>query len=63
MNFRHRGWRLLLVLPILAGAIALIVWRGPDWHAVSTAFTVVRWEWVVAAIGLNLLSVLTRALA
>ena len=63
MNFRHRGWRLLLVLPILAGAIALIVWRGPDWHAVSTAFTIVRWEWVVAAIGLNLLSVLTRALA
>lgn len=63
MNFRHRGWRVLLVLPILAGAIALIIWRGPDWHAVSTAFTLVRWEWVVAAIGLNLLSVLTRALA
>ena len=63
MNFRHRGWRLLLVLPILAGAVALIVWRGPDWHTVSDAFTVVRWEWVVAAIGLNLLSVLTRAFA
>lgn len=57
------NWRALLVLPVLAGAIALFVFDGPNWHQVHDAFTVVRWEWVVAAIGLNLLSVVTRALA
>ena len=57
------NWRALLVLPVLAGAIALFVFHGPDWHQVHDAFTVVRWEWVVAAIGLNLLSVLARAVA
>jgi uncharacterized protein (TIRG00374 family) len=51
-----------LALPF-AGAIALIWWRGPDWKLVRDAFTVVRWRWVVAAIGLNLMSVLTRAIA
>jgi uncharacterized protein (TIRG00374 family) len=48
---------------VLAGAIALFVFHGPDWHQVHDAFTVVRWEWVVAAIALNLASVLARALA
>jgi uncharacterized protein (TIRG00374 family) len=57
------NWRVLLVLPLLAGAIALFVFHGPDWHKVHDAFTIVRWEWVAAAIGLNLASVLTRALA
>ena len=58
-----RGRRLLLVVPVLAAAIALIVWHGPDWHVVHDAFTVVRWEWVVAAIGFNLLSVVLRSVA
>ena len=44
-------------------AVSLIWWRGPDWHLVRDAFTVVRWPWVVAAVGLNLLSVVVRALA
>jgi uncharacterized protein (TIRG00374 family) len=57
------NWRALLVLPVLAGAVALFVFHGPDWHQVHDAFTIVRWEWVVAAIGLNLASVLTRAVA
>ncbi len=56
-------WRALFVLPILAAAITLIVWRGPDWRLVHDAFTAVTWEWVAAAVGLNLLSVLTRAFA
>jgi uncharacterized membrane protein YbhN (UPF0104 family) len=56
-------WRLLLVLPVLAIAIVLIVYRGPDWHLVHDAFSAVTWEWVVAAIGLNLFSVLLRAFA
>src|SRR5204862_2576585 len=33
------------------------------WSGVASAFAAVKWTWVVAAIGLNLLSVLMRALA
>jgi uncharacterized protein (TIRG00374 family) len=44
-------------------AIALVVWRGPDWHAVHDAFTAVSWPWVAVAIGLNLLSVLARSVS
>jgi uncharacterized membrane protein YbhN (UPF0104 family) len=54
-------WRLLTPVILLAFAGVMIWWRGPDWHAVGNAFTRVRWEWVVAAIGLNLLSVVARA--
>jgi glycosyltransferase 2 family protein len=52
----------LIAIP-LAGAGFLIWWRGPEWALVRDAFTVVRWRWVFAAIGLNLLSVLARAIA
>ncbi len=58
-----RGWRLLLVIPVLAAAVAVIVVRGPKWSDVHDAFTVVRWRWIWAAVGLNLLSVVTRAVA
>jgi uncharacterized protein (TIRG00374 family) len=54
-------WRLLIPVVLLAFAGVMIWWRGPDWHAVGHAFTRVRWAWVVAAIGLNLLSVIARA--
>lgn len=63
MTLRRARWRILLVLPVVAGGIALIIWHGPNWSNVQDAFTVVRWEWVFAAIGLNLLSVLSRAFA
>ena len=63
MNVRDRRWRFLLVVPLLALAISLIFWRGPDWRSCRTRSRVVRWDWVVAAIGLNLLSVLARAFA
>jgi uncharacterized protein (TIRG00374 family) len=63
LTLRQGRWRILLVVPLVAGALALFIWHGPDWHLVRDAFTLVRWEWVVAAIGLNLVSVLTRALA
>jgi uncharacterized membrane protein YbhN (UPF0104 family) len=63
MNLRDRRWRLLLVVPFFALAIVLVVWRGPKWSDVNSAFTLVRWEWVFAAIGLNLLSVVARAFA
>ena len=61
MSLRSGRWRVLLVLPILAVAVALIVWRGPNLHDVKNAFALVRWEWVFTAIGLNLLSVVSRA--
>ena len=55
--------RLAIVLLVAAGLVALVWWRGPDWHLVKDTFDAVRWEWVVAAIGLNLLSVVVRAVA
>jgi hypothetical protein len=53
----------MLVLPVLAIAVVLLLWRGPDWGAVAHAFRFVTWNWVVAAIALNLVSVVARALA
>jgi uncharacterized membrane protein YbhN (UPF0104 family) len=62
--FPRRTWaQLLLLLPPAAAALALLWWRGPSLGAVADAFTIVRWRWVVAAIGLNLGSVVVRALA
>jgi uncharacterized membrane protein YbhN (UPF0104 family) len=58
---RGGRWRLLIPVPLLAVAGVMVWWRGPDWNAVGDAFALVEWPWVVAAIGLNLLSVVTRA--
>jgi len=55
--------RAALVVGALAGAFAVVWWHGPSWTAVSDAFRVVRWRWVFAAIGLNLLSVVVRSVA
>jgi uncharacterized protein (TIRG00374 family) len=54
---------LAVFLVFLVVAIALVVWRGPDWHAVHDAFTAVSWPWVAVAIGLNLLSVVARSVS
>ena len=56
-----RAWRAALVLPFMGLAGAMLWWRGPDWNQVGDAFSAVRWEWVVAAVGFNLLSVVARA--
>ena len=63
LMLRDRRLRALLVVPLIAAAVALFVYHGPNWHLVHDAFTVVLWRWVIAAIGLNLLSVLARALS
>ena len=66
MKYRMPGTPLLRVVTVVAaaaGVAALLWWRGPNWGAVLHAFDAVRWEWVVVAIGLNLLSVLMRAFA
>ncbi len=60
----RNGWiRAALVVLAAAGVVALLVWRGPAWGGVADAFGAVEWRWVAAAVGLNLLSVLVRALA
>ncbi len=60
----HSRWlRLGLVVAALAAVVAALWWRGPEWDAVREAFKAVEWDWVAAAIGFNLLSVLARATA
>ena len=53
--------RLAIPAVLLAVAAWLLWWHGPDWHAVGGAFVAVEWIWVIAAIGLNLVSVIARA--
>jgi len=55
--------RAAIIVVSAAGVVVLLWWRGPAWSAVADAFTAVEWPWVAAAIGLNLLSVLMRAVA
>ena len=60
---RSRWARLLLVL-VPAVAFGFVAWRGhPDLGVVADAFTIVHWGWVAAAVALNLLSVVARAVA
>jgi len=64
MSVARNGWvRAVGVVAGAAGVVAVLWWRGPAWGAVGDAFTAVTWQWVAAAVGLNLLSVLVRALA
>ena len=50
-------------LAFLCGVGALLYWHGPAWSDFKDAFTSVHWEWVAAAVGLNLLSIVARAIA
>jgi uncharacterized protein (TIRG00374 family) len=64
MRFMHSVWvRAALVLLGAVGVFAALWWHGPAWGGVADAFRAVEWRWVAAAVGLNLLSVLVRALA
>ena len=47
----------------VAAVAALLWWREGSLAAIGDAFSAVRWEWVVVAIALNLLSVIARVLA
>ena len=60
---RSRTTRLALLGGLLAVAAAITWWRGPSWSVVGDAFTAVYWEWVLAAIALNLVSVVARSAA
>lgn len=60
----HNPWaRGIVVLGVLVAVVVLLWWRGPNWGEVFDAFGFVEWWWVVAALALNLASVLARALA
>ena len=64
MRVLRNTWsRAALVLALLCAAIVMLWWRGPEWGLVADAFRLVEWRWILAAIGLNLLSVVARALA
>lgn len=64
MRLLHSAWvRAALVLLGAVGVFAALWWHGPAWGGVADAFRAVEWRWVAAAVGLNLLSVLVRALA
>ncbi len=58
---RGQRWQVLVPLVLTAIGLSLIWWRGPDWNVVRDVFTAVSWKWVVAAVALNLLSILVRA--
>ena len=60
---RSRWVQAALLVPFVAAVAAALWWRGPDWSVVGDAFTLVLWWWIAAALGLNLLSVVVRALA
>ena len=59
---KSRFVRAVLVLFFAFAGGLLLWWRGPNWSQVGHSFTSVRWEWVLVAVGLNLFSVLVRAL-
>ena len=64
MRFLRFRWiRVVLVVLAAVGVFAALWWHGPAWGGVADAFAAVEWRWVAAAVGLNLLSVLVRALA
>ena len=64
MRLLQNQWlRAALAVAGFAGAIALLWWHGPAWSTIGDAFTAVTWQWVAAAVGFNLLSVLFRAVA
>ena len=57
---RNPWVRIGAVAALLAGAAAAVYFGGPEWGQVGDAFRAVEWEWIAVAIGLNLLSVLSR---
>lgn len=60
----HSPWiRIGVIVAVAAGVGAVLWWRGPDWDQIHDAFNAVRWYWVLVAIGLNLLSIVVRAMA
>jgi uncharacterized membrane protein YbhN (UPF0104 family) len=58
-----RTGRLAIAVPVVGGFTVLAWLHGPDFDGVGRAFRYVKWEWVAAAILINLLSVAFRSIA
>jgi uncharacterized membrane protein YbhN (UPF0104 family) len=58
-----RALRVGGIAAVLAGMLALVVWRGPSLDLLENVFTAVVWEWVAASVLLNFASVVVRAVA
>ena len=52
-----------LVVVAAAGLVALLVFRGPDWGDVGHAFAEMSWWWAAAAVFLNFVSAVARAMS
>jgi uncharacterized protein (TIRG00374 family) len=52
-----------VLLLVVAVALVVLWWRGPDWRDVGDAFRFVAWNWIVVAFLLNVASTLFRALS
>jgi glycosyltransferase 2 family protein len=59
---RTRLGRVALVVGLLAGAVALVLWRA-HLDVVVDAFRFVEWRWVFAAVAINFASVVLRSIA
>ena len=60
---RSRIWRAAIVTPPIVALLVLAVLHSPDLELVADAFQVVNWEWVAAAVLINLVSVVVRSTA
>jgi glycosyltransferase 2 family protein len=60
---RSRPIRMAIFIGVLAIAVLLVVWQGPDRRVIVDAFQAVSWNWVALAVGINLVSVVVRASA
>ena len=60
---RRRWTRVGLAAVIAAGIVVAAVWAAPDLRGIAEAFENVRWRWVAAAAGANLVSIVSRAAA
>src|SRR5436305_1948762 len=60
---RSNATRFAITIIFMGLVAVLLWWRGPSFSAIGDAFTKVRWEWVAVAVGLNLASVVARAIA
>ncbi|MGH3022308.1 MAG: lysylphosphatidylglycerol synthase transmembrane domain-containing protein [Gaiellaceae bacterium] len=58
---RSRAGRLALVFVPTVLLVALAVWRSPGTGLLERAFRAVEWEWVAAAVLVNLLSIIVRS--
>jgi uncharacterized membrane protein YbhN (UPF0104 family) len=57
---RSPAVRLAILAVVVAIAVWLVIWHGPNTSRVADAFEAVSWTWVAIAVGLNLLSVAVR---